>query len=112
LGIQVTKNLKWSGQSTKAANKAMAALGNGMIKWASGSLDKDMYKLNYGSFVQPHLEYRVQAWSHYNKKDTLQLEKVQRRATKMVKGLGKLDYEERQAESVQTRKKEIQTRHD
>ncbi len=95
LGIQIEKNLKWGGQCTKAANKAMAALG--MIKRAFGTIDRDMFKVLYGTYVRPHLEYGIQAWSPYYKKDMLELEKVQRRATKMVKGLGKLEYEERLA---------------
>ena len=41
------------------------------------------------------MEYAVQAWSPYLKKDIECLEKVQRRATKLVKGFRKLSYEQR-----------------
>ena len=45
--------------------------------------------------VRPHLEYYILAWRPYRKKDTDTLERIQRRATKMIPELRDLSYEER-----------------
>ena len=44
---------------------------------------------------RPHLEYGNVIWHPIYKKDIDLLERVQRRATRMVPGLGNLSYEER-----------------
>ena len=49
----------------------------------------------YKSLMRPHLEYRAPAWNLYLKKDIEALEKVQRRATKMIRGFRDLSYEKR-----------------
>ncbi len=49
----------------------------------------------YSALVLPHLEYAIQANCPYLIKDIIHLERIQRAATRWVKGLRSLTYEER-----------------
>ena len=57
--------------------------------------DKVTFTRLYKTYVRPHLEYAVQVWNPWSAADIEKLEKVQRRATKQIPGLGKMEYEER-----------------
>jgi hypothetical protein len=93
LGIVVHQSLKPSQQCVKAAKKANKILGmiSRNISFKSPFIITKLYK----HLVRPQLEYAIQAWRPWLKKDVNLLEGVQRRATKMVNGMRQLPYEER-----------------
>lgn len=93
LGVVVHRSLSSSKQCAEAAKKANRVVGQ--IKRTVTNKSKHIIVPLYKSLVRPRLEYCVQAWRPFLKKDITLLEKVQRRATKMVEGMRTLTYEER-----------------
>ena len=59
------------------------------------NLDKDTFNLLYKSLVRSHLEYGHSVWNPYRIGVISDLERVQKRATRMVKSCKKLNYSER-----------------
>ena len=65
------------------------------IKHTFKFIDEEIFQLLYKALVRPHLEYSSCIWSPYLKYNIDALERVQRRATKLIPTLKDLSYTER-----------------
>ena len=110
LGVMVDKAMNGSRQVTEAVKKANRALAQ--LRRTITNKEIDTVIPIYKATVRPHLEYCVQAWAPYLKKDINALEKVQHRATKMITTLRKLPYEQRLKECNLTTLEERRKRGD
>ena len=93
LGVTISTDMKVSEQCGIAASKGNQILG--LIRRNITYKGKKLIIPLYKAIVRPHLEYCIQAWRPNRKKDIDTLERIQRRATKMIPELRDLSYEER-----------------
>ena len=93
LGIFIDEELKFRKQAAAAATKANRVLG--MIRRSFANLNHSTVPLLYKTMVRPLLEYGNVIWGPFNKEDQVLIERVQRRATRMVREIRHLPYPER-----------------
>ena len=97
LGVMIDSELKFDEHIAKKIRVANAIVGQ--IRRSFSYLDCDTFRRIYTAFVRPHLVYGQTIWSPYLLRNVNAAENVQVRATKLVTklvdGLGKLEYSER-----------------
>jgi hypothetical protein len=93
LGVTIDNKLKFTKHIDNIVSTANRVLG--CLKHCFKYMSPDVFLQLYKAMVRPHLEYASCIWSPYLVKDRDKIERIQRRATRMVKELKHLPYMER-----------------
>ena len=93
LGVYIDSKLKFTHHCQEKVNKANKILG--YIRHTFKYLNKDSFLLLYKSLVRPHLEFASCIWSPKHKYNIDLIERVQRRATKLIPQIKELSYSDR-----------------
>lgn len=93
LGVTIDEKLSFSQHIQAKINKAYSMIG--VLKRNFKNVSVSTFVLLYKSMVRSHLEYCNSVWAPYKKGDIEDLERVQKRATRLILGLRFTPYEER-----------------
>ena len=93
VGVTFDTNFNFRSHIKNLISKANSRIG--LIKRTFSKLNAQSFKLLYKSLVRPILEYCSSIWFPLFKGDSDEIEKVQRRATKLVPNLKNLSYPDR-----------------
>ena len=95
LGVLVDAELRFRRQAAAVVVKATQLLALAVIRRYFAQIDEYTLPLLYKSLVRPHLEFGNLAWGPSNRADQKLIERVQRRATRLVPKLRDLPYVDR-----------------
>ena len=93
LGLTIDKDMKFHSQCTMAIKKANRMLG--VIKKSFDFLTEANVSMLYKAMIRPILEYANAVWGPTYKTDQTKIERIQRRATRLICSVRHLSYEER-----------------
>jgi hypothetical protein len=93
LGVYVDEELQFHDHVSKAVAKASRLLG--LTRATFTCLDNVTMPRLFTTMVRPHLEYGNVIWHPRFRRDSVEIEKVQRRATKLIPEIKHLPYDKR-----------------
>jgi len=93
LGVRFDNNLTFREHMSEKINKAYSVLG--IIKRNFIYMDEHTFILLYKAMVRPHIEFANSVWCPYKLGDIKEIEKVERRATKLIIKLKNKPYRDR-----------------
>ena len=93
VGVSVDSNLSFENHIAIKIFKANQIVG--LIRRSFAFLDADLFRRLFIAYVRPHLEYAHPVWSPHLKRHINNIERVKRRATKLIDGFKNLEYQER-----------------
>ena len=93
LGVHIDRELKFRHHASAVVAKATQILG--IIRRSFVLIDCRTLPLLFKALVRQHLEYGNLVWGPFNRADQNLVERVQRRATRMVSTIRHLPYDER-----------------
>ena len=93
LGVMVDDKINFDKHIQQKVNKTNSIMG--LIRRTYTFLDETSFRYLFQALVRPHLEYAEAVWSPFTKKDIHTIEKVQKRATKLIPSLKNMDYPNR-----------------
>ena len=82
LGVRFDNNLTFREHISEKINKTYSVLG--IIKRNFIYMDEHTFILLYKAMVRPHIEFANSVWGPYKLGDIKEIEKVQKRATKLI----------------------------
>jgi len=93
LGVYFSSDLKWTTHYQHSADRENSILGQ--LRQAFQAWNTQSFKAIYSAFFKLNLEYASSVWNPHRIADVKIIEKVQRRATRLVSRLRNLNYSNR-----------------
>ena len=93
LGVWVSQSLKPKMQCQAVYKKSLMIIG--ILRRLFGRFTEKSVSIIVNTYIRPVMEYAIQAWAPWEKKDIQLLQKPYHRVTKLVEGFQHLPYEER-----------------
>jgi hypothetical protein len=92
LGVQLDETMKWYEHTCTIANNLSRKLG--LLSKIKNFVSQKTLKMVYNCFVQPHLIYGIQLWGATFEKGLTRIQKLQKKAIRLLTGARKMDHSE------------------